>query len=144
MLGSTPYAQAGQKPGPWHYRSIPCVDTTVTSVEPRLTTDGRTTFTARDFDASGVEVVFATTLGSDPAQKPAPVVVIHYEGTAGNDVMRREHPGDRVQVCFLGGPAPSETCDPDTDPRERQYRVYDYRQHAAYTGMNSEHGCGGA
>lgn len=138
LLATTP-------PGPWtSTRAVPCVDTTVTDVGPRLTQAGQTTFTAQDYQSSGVEVEYATTLGSDPKLPPAHVVVIHYEEAANNAVMQRERRGDRVQVCFLGGPQRSQYCNPDTDPRERQYRVYDYRQHAAYSGMNSEHGCGGA
>ncbi len=44
------------KSGPWHYKSIPCVDTTVTAVTPRLGNAGQTTFTKQDFIASGVYV----------------------------------------------------------------------------------------
>ena len=130
-------------PGAWHYRSIPCVDTTVWLVEPRLTTYGQKTFTTRDFEQSGVDVEFNTFLGSDPANHMR-AAITHYQNTAGNDIMMSERPGDRVQVCFLSRPGPTVSCNPDKDPRGRMFRVYDYRQHAQYAGMNSEHFCGGA
>jgi hypothetical protein len=131
-------------PGVWHYRSVPCVTTTVRSVEPRLTSDTQKTFTARDFQESGVFVEFNTTLGSDPAHPNMRSAVTHYQNTPGNDIMMREHPGDKVQVCFLSRPAPTTSCDPDEDGRGRVFRVYDYRQHAQFSGMNGEHDCGGA
>jgi hypothetical protein len=130
-------------PGLWHYRSVECVDTTVKVVEPRLTGDGQKTFTARDFQESGVLVEFNTFLGSDPANHSR-AAVTHYEGTAGNNIMMRERVGDKVQVCFLSRPAPTAYCNPDEDGRGRVFRVYDYRQRAQYSGMNSEHDCGGA
>jgi hypothetical protein len=132
------------KPGPWRYKSIPCVDTTVTAVTPRLGNPGQTTFTKQDFINSGVVVEFATRLGADPAEPPVNVSVTHYQNSAGNSVMMAEKKGDKVQVCFLGAPAPTAFCDPDKDPRGRTYRVYDYRQKAQYNGGNSEHDCGGA
>jgi len=130
-------------PGVWHYKSIPCVDTTVRLVEPRLTTDSQKTFTAEDFEQSGVYVEFNTFLGSDPINHMR-AAVTHYQNTPGNDVMMSERPGDRVQVCFLSRPAPTTFCNPDEDARGRTFRVYDYRRHAQYAGMNSEHFCGGA
>jgi hypothetical protein len=130
--------------GPWHYRSIACVETSVLLVGPRLGSQGQEKFSAADFEASGVVVVFATRLGVDPPFANAHASVVHYQQSAGNDVMMAERAGDRVQVCFLGGPAPSQFCDPDRDPRGRLYRVYDYRQRAQYSGGNSEHTCGGA
>ncbi len=130
-------------PGVWHYRSVSCVDTTVRSVEPRLTSAGAKV-TAQDFVQSGVVVDFNTTLGSDPANPRMRASVTHYQDTAGNTVMMREHPGDRVQVCFISRPAPTVYCNPDKDGRGRVFRVYDYRQRSQYAGMNSEHDCGGA
>jgi hypothetical protein len=119
------------------------VETTVYEVGPRLSsgTDGH--FTAADFE-SGVDVVFATGLGVQPLFAKGQAEVVHYQGTPGNGVMRAEHAGDKVQVCFLGGPAPTKFCNPDTDSRGRQYRVWDYKQKKQYWGMNSEHDCGGA
>jgi len=131
-------------PGVWHYRSVACVNTTVRSVEPRLTGDDEKAYTTSDFQESGVSVAFNTSLGADPANPKMRAGVTHYQNTVGNNVMVKEHPGDKVQVCFLSRPAPTPYCDPDTDGRGRVFRVYDYRQHAQYSGMNSEHDCGGA
>ena len=36
------------KPGAWHYKSIPCVDTTVVAVTPRLGNPGVKTFSKQD------------------------------------------------------------------------------------------------
>jgi hypothetical protein len=65
--------------------------------------------------------------------------------------MRTERVGDAVQICLTGFPLPrvdpkthQVLCNPDADARGFEFRVYDYRQHAAYIGINSEHGCGGA
>ncbi|MDQ2680090.1 MAG: hypothetical protein M3Y21_03585 [Candidatus Eremiobacteraeota bacterium] len=132
------------KPGAWHFRSIPCADSAVIAVTPRLQNEGQKFFTAQDFEQSGVQVSFKTKLGIDPAYPNGHAGVTHYQGTPGNGIMIAERPGDRVQVCFLGAPAPTLSCDPDKDPRGRLYRVYDYRQHASYDGFNSEHICGGA
>ena len=135
---------AQYKPGVWHFKSIPCVDTTVVAVTPRLVGDTQTTFSKQDFLASGVYVEFNTSLGSNPAAPPGHASVTHYQDTPGNAVMMAEKKGDKVQVCFLGPPAPDRECDPDKDSRGRTYRVYDYRQNQQYSGINSEHGCGGA
>jgi len=131
-------------PGVWHYRSFACVNTTVRAVEPRLTSDGQKTFSIQDFQQSGVEVEFNTTLGSDPVNHNMRAAVVHYQNTPGNGTMIKERPGDKVQVCFISRPPPTIYCDPDKDGRGRVFRVYDYRQHAQYSGMNSEHDCGGA
>ena len=130
-------------PGVWHYRSASCVTTTVKLVEPRLVGGDQTKFTAQDFE-SGVNVVFNTTLGSDPAHPKLLASVTHYQDMAGNNIMVKEHAGDKVQVCFISRPAPTVECNPDEDERGRIFRVYDYRQHAQYSGQNGEHGCGGA
>lgn len=130
--------------GPWHYRSIPCVDTTVVSVTPRLGNAGQTSFSAAQFQETGVAVTFSTGLGIQPLFPSGEASVVHYQDTAGNSIMAAEHRGDRVQVCYLGGPAPTQYCNPDQDNRGRQYRVYDYRQRKQYWGGNSEHDCGGA
>ncbi len=129
--------------GPWHYKSIPCVDTTVVTVTPRLVGGDQTTFTKADFQ-SGVIVTFATNLGLAAAFPKVRVNVTHYQDTPGNALMASEKPGDRVQVCFLGYPSPEKYCDPDRDERGRSYWVYDYKRHADYDGINSEHDCGGA
>jgi hypothetical protein len=134
----------GYPNGPWHYRAISCVDTTVSQVVPRLTGGDQTKFTAADFQQSGVQVTFNTGLGVQPLFPNDKASVVHYQDTLGNTIMVAEHRGDRVQVCFLGGPAPDQYCNPDKDDRGRQYRVYDYAQRKQYWGMNSEHDCGGA
>ena len=131
------------KPGSWHFRSIPCIDTTVKAVTPRLVSAGQTSSRRKTF-AERVEVTFNTRLGADPAVPAALAAVTHYQDAAGNSVMMAEHAGDRVQVCVVQIPPPTQTCNPDTDSRGRVYRVWDYRQSAQYDGMNSEHDCGGA
>ncbi|HEY1656242.1 MAG TPA: hypothetical protein VGF86_14145 [Candidatus Tumulicola sp.] len=123
--------------------STSCVNTTVRSVEPRLTS-GRPNepYTRQEIIDSGPAVTFNTKIG-----QPTGVIwaeVVHYGNEPGNAVMIRERPGDRVRVCFLGGPKPDEACDPRTDLRGRTFSVYDYRQEASYAGMNGEHDCGGA
>ncbi len=134
--------------GAWRYRSVPCVDGSVQQVSPRLG-DARTqNFTHRDYELSGVAV-------SIRLARPTAFVlnvsrthagVTHYQGEADNDLMEAERPGDRVQVCLLSFPTPraNERCNPDKDPRGWEFRVYDYRQHAAYFGSETEHYCGGA
>jgi hypothetical protein len=132
------------KPGAWHYRSIACADTTVTEVTPRLGSENQKTFTRQDFVQTGVIVRFASRLGVDPLTPTANASVTHYQDLPGNTIMMTERVGDRVQLCFLGAPAPTVSCDPDSDPRGRFYRVYEYRRHTAYAGENEEHSCGGA
>ena len=130
-------------PGVWHYRSVACVNTTVASVQPRLVGGGQTKFSAQDFE-TGVYVRFNTHLGADPAHPRMVASVTHYGGLPGNEIMVRERSGDKVQVCFLSRPAPMAGCNPDEDERGRVYRVYDYRQRHQYSGMSTEHDCGGA
>ena len=74
------------------------------------------------------------------------VGVVHYQDEPEDLIMAKEHAGDKVQVCLVSVPNSQDSpgCDPKTDPRGRVYRVYDYRLHASYSGMNGEHGCGGA
>jgi hypothetical protein len=123
--------------------SAPCADTTVRSVTPRLTSDTPNEhFTHQDYVESGVAVTFNTKIGRPMGVAWAEVV--HYGGLSGNDIMMNERPGDRVRVCYLGGPWRDAACNPDTDGRGRVFSVYDYRQHASYSGINSEHDCGGA
>lgn len=123
--------------------SASCIDTTVRSVELRLTSgDPHEHYTRQEFIDSGPAVTFNTKTG-----EPNGVIwaeVVHYGGQLGNSVMIEERPGDRVRVCFLGGPKPDEGCNPKTDLRGRKFSVYDYRRHASYSGINSEHECGGA
>ena len=79
-----------------------------------------------------------------PAFPKMHAMVTHYEHEDSDGLMREERPGDRVQVCFLSSPEPNATCNPDKDPRGREYRVYDYKRNASYDRWNTEHGCGGA
>jgi hypothetical protein len=130
-------------PGAWHFRSVGCVDTTVRSVQPRLST-GNAKPTAEDFKMTGVGVAFNTHLGVDPLSPNDFASVVHYQGSTGNPLMISERAGDKVQVCFLGPPPPTKYCDPDKDSRGRMYRVWDYQRKAQYWGGNSQHGCGGA
>lgn len=123
--------------------SASCVDTTVHSVEPRLTSGApNERYTHQEIVDSGPAVTFNTKLGQPNGVMWAEVV--HYGGEPGNDVMIAERPGDRVRVCFLGAPKRDEACNPSTDLRGRKFKVYDYRQKATYSGINSEHDCGGA
>jgi hypothetical protein len=140
-----PAAQAQEQypPGIWHYRSVACVNTTVKSVQPRLVGGDQTKFTSQDFE-TGVEVVFNTHLGNDAAHPGMLASVTLYGGLPETKIMQRERPGDRVQVCFLSRPAPTVDCNPDEDVRGRIFRVYDVKQHAQYSGQNTEHSCGGA
>lgn len=117
-----------------------CVNTTVFEVEPRLVTAGQTHFTKGDF-ASGVEVAFDTTLGVNASTW---ATVVHYQGDSGNALMMAERRGDPVRLCLVGVPVRDRYCNPATDLRGRVYSVYDYRRRASYSGMNSEHDCGGA
>jgi hypothetical protein len=139
--------------GAWHVKSVPCMDGKVTSVVPRLGRDGQTAFSAQDFEQTGVRVDISF---PDNAKLysfiPGPgAAVVHYQGTPGNAIMQAERAGDRVQVCLLSFPVPRRDpstgrvlCDPDQDPRGFEFRVYDYRQHRAYAGPDSQHSCGGA
>jgi hypothetical protein len=145
VTGTSLSARADDDPdylaGPWHFKAVTCVDTTVLSVTPRLDIPGPALAAMAQ---SGVEVTFNTTLGLAPLFSADKAEVVHYQGDTANHVMESESAGTKVQVCFLGGPAPTQYCNPDKDDRGRRYRVYDYRQRQQYWGMNSEHDCGGA
>jgi len=130
--------------------SVHCIETTVTKVS----------YYFAGQPASGIFVAFAANLGVARFPKAHASVadrqsyIADYQrgwvpsaalsGGAPNPVMMQERVGDHVQVCLVSVPIPQGRCDPDTDPRGRVYRVYDYRQHAAYVEMNDGHGCGGA
>jgi hypothetical protein len=139
--------------GAWHFKSIPCAEGTVTDVTPRLRSLNQTVFTAQDFEQSGVAVSirFAAPWRYLAELRTTSARVVHYQGTPGNALMQSERAGDRVQVCLVSFPVPRvdpstkrTLCDPDRDPRGFEFRVYDYRQHAAYIGPDSQHMCGGA
>jgi hypothetical protein len=148
MMSSLPVAQARMydgidRPGTMVVSSASCVDTTVRSVEPRLTNGTpNQPYTRQEIIDSGPAVTFNTKIGQPSGVAWAEVV--HYGGEPGNSIMIDERPGDRVRVCFLGAPKAGEGCDPKTDLRGRKFSVYDYRQGASYSGINSEHDCGGA
>lgn len=139
--------------GPWRFAHVPCTEGTVQGVVPRLQTLNQHVFTAQDFRASGVIV---TVRLAEPTAfvRGVPMrtaSVTHYQDDFDNDIMAAERRGDRVQVCLMSFPTPTYIaaqkqygCDPDKDPRGWRFRVYDYRQHAAYYGSSSEHDCGGA
>ena len=108
----------------------PCIETRIQSVSTYF--EGQ--------PDSGWDVGFTGRIG-DPYRG---TIVPHLTDRSGSDY-RALHAGDRVKVCLVEAPSPERgICDPHVDPRGRVYRVYDYRLHAAYTALNSAHGCGGA
>jgi hypothetical protein len=140
MLPAAADPEPDYLPGPWHYHAITCVDTTVVSASPAVAAPGKATIAP---NATNL-VTFDTGLGIVPLFPSGKASVIRYVGDAGSDIMSAERAGDRVQVCYLGGPAPTQSCNPDKDERGRSYRVYDYRQQKQYWGYNALHLCGGA
>lgn len=147
--------EPGYKPGPLHYKT--CVDTTVVQVHPRKFIREPNGSQFLPLSNYGY-VEFATRLGEESVtaeryvEKANGYDVVHYHPNASiefgdspdAEVAAAERTGDRVQVCLLTMPAPSQSCNPDIDPRGRVYRVWDYRQRAAYSGASGEHACGGA
>jgi hypothetical protein len=143
------------KPGPLHYRT--CVDTTITKVQPRKYISGPNGAQVLPLSNYGF-VQFATRLGEEGVtalgydRKGAtyvpvrlhPYASVLFGDSPDAEVAAAERAGDRVQVCLLALPEPTQSCNPETDPRGRHYRVWDYRQHAAYIGVSGEHECGGA
>ncbi|MGV0023736.1 hypothetical protein [Phormidesmis priestleyi] len=91
---------------------------------------------------SGSYVVFKSNLGVKQI-KDATVSVVDRNAPP-TSVLAKQKVGDRVQVCLVGYPTKDQSCNPDRDPRGRYYRVYNYRQKAAYQGTNGNHLCGGA
>jgi hypothetical protein len=139
--------------GPWHFRSVPCAQGTVTAVHPRLGMPNQTRFTHEDFVQSGVVVEYALPTGTMylPGIRQNAAAVVHYQNEPDNALMESQRRGDQVQVCLVSFPTPRYdaqehrfVCDPDADPRGWQYRVYSYRLRAAYVGPSSQHACGGA
>jgi len=138
--------------GPWTGLSIPCTKGTVREVAPRLTGGEGNSYTKADF-ASGVQVSFKLATRYKFVNIPHLIdpAVVHYQNEPENALMMSEKPGDAVQVCLIDYPTPQYDakhkqwiCNPDTDARGYDFRVYDYKRHRAYYGSNSEHGCGGA
>jgi hypothetical protein len=139
--------------GPWHYHSVPCVDGVVKLVGPRLANEGQTHFTHADFVQSGVtvEVKLNRTTSFILNVPRTSAGVTHYQDDYDNSLMEGERVGDKVQVCLMSFPTPTVDptsgavqCDPDQDGRGWQFRIYDYRHHAAFYGSETEHSCGGA
>lgn len=108
-------------------RPISCVETTFRSITDRF---GKPVGSQLNFPTAGMDVTFANR-----------VTLVAYSVS---EVAFRERPGDRVQLCFLGHVEGTQGCMTAADSRGRVYRVYDYRLHAAWTAMNSQHACGGA
>lgn len=106
---------------------ISCVETRFESITDRF---GKPVGSAPDFPTAGMRVAFANR-----------VMLVAYSVS---EVALRERAGDRVQLCFLGHIEGTQGCIPAADSRGRLYRVYDYRLHAAWSAMNSQHACGGA
>ena len=163
-LALTSHAAAAEEPsasddermtlagGAWHAgKNVPCAEGVVTSVHSRLVEPGEAG--GHQTFESGVVVEFK--LPTAPKflnDQPSPAAtVVHYDDDRTNPLMESEKAGDRVQVCLVAFPTPTHDpktgkviCDPNVDPRGLIYRVYDYKHHAAYTGPDSQHGCGGA
>lgn len=106
---------------------ISCVETKFKSMTDRF---GKPVGSQANFPTAGMTVAFANG-----------VRLIAYSVS---DVALRERAGDRVQLCFLGHIEGTQGCITAADSRGRLYRVYDYRLHAAWSAMNSQHTCGGA
>ena len=105
---------------------VTCADTTIAKINDRY----RKPIGSNPDDLSeGMLISFASG-----------VTLVAYETSL---IAKAETRGDRVQLCFLGHIRHTDGCRPDLDTRGRVYRVYDYRQRAAYTIMNSERPCGG-
>jgi hypothetical protein len=91
---------------------------------------------------SGIYVMFKSKLGVTKFKEQTAQIVDR--SIAPTSLMAKQKVGDKVQVCLLSTPPKDRACNPDKDPRGRYYRVYNYRQQAAYTGTNGNHLCGGA
>ena len=92
---------------------------------------------------------FGKPVGGDPSFPTSGMSVhlkngIYLIAYSVSQVAVHERSGDKVQLCFLGMVEGTTGCITAADPRGRLYRAYDYRLHAAYTALNSQHVCGGA
>lgn len=105
---------------------IVCKDTKIKSISGRF----GDAYGKSQWASAGTRIIFSSGLG-----------VVSYSL---NRIVDRERVGDRVQACFLGRVVGATNCDPVKDARGYVYRLYDYRLHAAYVMMNSQHACGGA
>jgi hypothetical protein len=123
--------------------SLACVETTVVSVRARQYSrdmNGKRVLTTAGFGM----VTFASYLGEENVLRDRPHATVTIAEQPGADVAAAERPEDRVRLCLLSMPVRQGRCDPEYDPRGREYRVWDYRQHAAYVGSTGGHDCGGA
>lgn len=110
---------------------------------PCLGKEGQKTVARQRFIDTGVSVTYATKLGPAPIYPNEYASTTHYQGIACYTAMMKERPGDRVQMCFVGGPAPTKYGNLDSDDRGRQFCVWDDNRKARYWGSNAEHSCGG-
>jgi hypothetical protein len=131
LLAQTPLARADDptETNPQPYR---CEDSVITKVGNYF----------EDDPTSGFYALFASKLGVENFSDSRAAVV---DRSAGQDsVMAKQRVGDKVQVCLINTPEAGYGCNPNKDPRGRVYRVFNYRLRGAYSGWNSNHGCGGA
>jgi hypothetical protein len=136
-------AESFAKPEVLALNSIACVETTVISVRTRQYSrdmNGKLVLTTAGFGM----VTFASYLGEENVVRDRPHAIVTFADEPGAGVANAERAGDRVRLCLLSMPVRQGRCDPAYDPRGREYRVWDYRQHAAYVGSTAGHDCGGA
>ena len=138
LLPGVPAGAAQPARGAW--TTGDCADTKIVFIGPRLGGEHDSAQQMQtEMRESGISVQFGThRWPKDVAE------VVHYQGDQQLAVMSRERVGDRVQLCLVSRPKKDQYCDPTTDRRGVEFRVYDYRLRQSYSGINSEHGCGGA
>lgn len=137
------YATAAPAPAIVATSGVACVDTTVINVRPRQFVKdpfGKLVVPGYGF---GV-ITFASYLGEENVVHDRPHATVAFADLPGDKVPAAERVGDRVRLCLLSEPVREGRCDPTRDWRGREYRVWDNRQHASYSGSNAEHVCGGA
>jgi hypothetical protein len=121
-----------------------CITTTIAKITTRLVSDDPVTGKETQVPGSGSDVVMRGKL-PDPFLGSIQPQVVFYDEAEENKLIARERVGDKVQACIVSVPSSDDPdCNPRKDGRGRGVRVYDYRRHFAYEGLNSEHGCGGA
>jgi hypothetical protein len=138
---ASPAKQSDAKPLP---AGPECITTTVLRITTRLTSQDSETGKESQVPGSGSQIFMRGRLPDKYGGWLEPTVVF-YQEAAENKLIARERAGDRVQVCAIGFPGTDDAeCNPKTDRRGRELRVYDYARRFAYEGPNSEHMCGGA
>jgi hypothetical protein len=135
-------AQPGAKPLP---AGPECITTTVLRITTRLTSQDPDTGKETQVPGSGYQIIMRGRLPDKYGGWLEPTVVF-YQDAPENKLVARERAGDKVQVCAIGFPDADDltVCNPKTDRRGRNLRVYDYARRFSYEGPNSEHMCGGA